>query len=148
MRLAKYRFLLVPLFFVFACFAALAQQNSEVIGTVTDPTGAAVVGAKMTLTQTETGFVYHSVSNSTGGYQFGGLNPGTYNLQVAAKGFQGYLQTGIVVIVSGTATTNVKLAVGADTQQVTVTADALAVQTDPVKVIYYKAKRHVFPRRT
>ena len=48
MRLAKYRFLVVPLFFVFACFAALAQQNSEVIGTITDPTGAAVAGAKLT----------------------------------------------------------------------------------------------------
>ena len=130
MRLAKYRFLVVPLFLLFACFAAMAQQNSEVIGTVTDPTGAAVAGAKLTLTQTETGFAYHSVTNPTGGYQFGGLNPGTYNLQVTAKGFQSYLQTGIVVIVSGTATTNVKLAVGADTQQVTVTADALQVQTD------------------
>ena len=130
MRLAKYRFLLVPLFFVFACFAALAQQNSEIIGTITDPTGAAVTGAKLTLTQTETGFVYHAVSNATGGYVFGGLNVGTYNLQVAAKGFQGYLQSGIVVNVSSTVPANVKLAVGADTQQVTVTADALAVQTD------------------
>ena len=130
MRLAKYRFLLVPLFFVFACVAALAQQNSEIIGTITDPTGAAVAGAKLSLTQNETGFVYHGVSNATGGYVFGGLNVGTYNLQVQAKGFQSYLQTGIVVNVSATVGTDVKLSVGADTQQVTVTADALQVQAD------------------
>ena len=130
MRLAKYRFLLVPLFLVFACFAALAQQNSQISGTITDPTGAAVAGAKLTLTQTETGFAYHGVSNATGGFVFPGLNVGTYNLEVMAKGFQSYLKTGIVVNVSDSETANVKLAVGADTQQVTVTADALAVQTD------------------
>lgn len=130
MRLARFKFLIVPLFFVFACVAAIAQQNSEIIGTITDPTGAAVAGAKLTLTQAETGFVYNSVSNPTGGYVFGGLNVGTYNLKVAAKGFQGYTKTGIVVNISMTVSSNVQLAVGADTQEVTVTADALQVQAD------------------
>jgi hypothetical protein len=54
MRLAKFLFLVVPLFLVFACVAAIAQQNSEIDGTVTDQTGAAVPGAKLALTQTET----------------------------------------------------------------------------------------------
>ena len=52
MRLARFRFLIVPIFLVFACVAAMAQQNSEIIGTVTDQTGAAVPGATLALTQT------------------------------------------------------------------------------------------------
>src|SRR5580698_4876644 len=68
MRLARFRFLIVPVFFLFACVAAMAQQNSEIVGTVTDQTGAVVPGAILTLTQVETGFVYNAVSNDTGGY--------------------------------------------------------------------------------
>ena len=66
MRLARLKFLLVPLVFVFACVAAMVQQNSEIVGTITDQTGAAVPGAKLALTQAETGFTYNSVSNATG----------------------------------------------------------------------------------
>ena len=68
MRLARFRFLIVPIFLAFACVAAMAQQNSEITGTVTDQTGAAVPGATLTLTQNETGFVYNATSNATGGY--------------------------------------------------------------------------------
>ena len=63
-------------------------------------------------------------------YDFAGLNPANYNLKVTAKGFQKYVQTGIVVNVSATFTVNVKLTLGAETQTVTVEADALTVQTD------------------
>ncbi len=49
MRQTKYRFLLLPLFFVLACVGAFAQANSEVTGIVTDQTGAVVAGAKIVL---------------------------------------------------------------------------------------------------
>jgi len=130
MRLTRLRFLIVPLFFVFACVAVIAQQNSEIVGTVTDQTGAAVPGAKLVLTQTETGFTYNSVSNATGGFVFPGLNIGTYTLKATAKGFQGYSVTGLALNVSQTLGADVKLTVGADTQEISVTADALQVQTD------------------
>ena len=97
MRLARFRFLIVPVFFLFACVAAMAQQNSEIVGTVTDQTGAVVPDAKLTLTQTETGFVYNSTSNATGGFSFPGLNIGTYTLRATAKGFQGYTVSGLVL---------------------------------------------------
>ena len=51
-------------------------------------------------------------------------------MKVTAKGFQGYAQNGIVVNVSSTARADIKLTVGAETQTVTVEADALAVQAD------------------
>ncbi|WP_263350035.1 TonB-dependent receptor [Acidicapsa acidisoli] len=130
MRLARFRFLIVPVFFLFACVAAMAQQNSEIVGTVTDQTGAAVPGATLTLTQTETGFVYNTVSNSTGGYAFNGLNVGTYNLKASAKGFEGFTATGLALNVSQTLAQEIKLTIGAETVNVSVTADALQVQAE------------------
>src|SRR5271170_2501420 len=130
MRLARFRFLIVPIFLAFACVAAMAQQNSEIIGTVTDQTGAAVPGAALTLTQTETGFVYNTVSNGTGGYGFPGLNVGVYTLKVTAKGFEGYTASGLTLNVSQTLGQDVKLTVGAETVNVSVTADALQVQAE------------------
>ena len=134
MRLVRFKFLLVPLFFLFACVVGMAQQNSEIVGTVTDQTGAAVPGAKLALTQTETGFTYNSVSNETGAYTFPGLNVGTYTLKVAAKGFQGYTANGITLNVSQTLNTDVKLTIGAETTEVSVTADALQVQSESNEV--------------
>ncbi|HEY9127836.1 MAG TPA: TonB-dependent receptor, partial [Acidobacteriaceae bacterium] len=86
--------------------------------------------AKLTLTQQETGFNYNSVSNDTGGFSFPGLNIGTYTLKATAKGFQAYSVSGLVLNVSQTLGADVKLSVGAETVEVSVTADALQVQAD------------------
>ncbi|MGA2535643.1 MAG: carboxypeptidase-like regulatory domain-containing protein, partial [Terracidiphilus sp.] len=130
MRQARYRFFLLPLFFVMACAGAFAQANSEVTGIVTDQTGAVVAGAKIVLTDPGTGEAKTTVSGGTGLYDIAGLNPANYNMKVSAKGFEAYAQNGIVVNVSQTARVDIKLTVGAETQTVTVEADALAVQAD------------------
>ena len=88
MRLTSFRFLIVPLFFLFACVASIAQQNSEIVGSITDQTGAVVPGASLVLTQTETGFVRNGTSSATGGFVFPGLNVGVYTLKASGKGFQ------------------------------------------------------------
>ena len=69
-------------------------------------------------------------SGATGLYDINGLNPANYNIKVTAKGFQSYAQNGVVVNVSQTERVDIKLTVGAETQTVTVEADALAVQAD------------------
>jgi len=130
MRQAKYWIILLPLILVLACVGAFAQANSEITGIVTDQTGAVVGGANITLIDPATGTTHTTVSSGAGLYDFSGLNPANYNLKVVAKGFQNYVQTGIVVNVSGTFTVNVKLTVGAATETVSVVADALTVQTD------------------
>ena len=130
MRQMKYRFLLLPLFFVLACAGAFAQANSEVTGIVTDQTGAVVPGADIVLVDPGTGFTKSTVSGETGLYDIAGLNPTNYNMKVTAKGFQSFAQNGIVVNVSATARVDIKLSVGAESQTVTVEADALAVQAD------------------
>jgi hypothetical protein len=130
MRQARYWIILLPLFLVLTCVGAYAQANSEVTGIVTDQTGAVVAGANITLLDPATGFTRTTVSSGAGLYGISGLNPAFYNLKVTAKGFQTYLQSGVVVNVSGTFRVDVKLTIGVETQTVTVTADALTVQTD------------------
>ena len=131
MRQARRSFIsIVSVLLLFAGLALHAQQNSEIVGTVTDQTGAAVPDATLTLTQTETGFVYNSTTNGTGAYVFAGLNVGTYNLKASAKGFETFTRTGLALNVSQTLATDIKLTVGAETTQITVTADALSVQTE------------------
>lgn len=134
MRHARLLSIIVPVLLLFAGVGALAQQNSEIVGTVTDQTGADVPGATLTLKQKETGFVYNATSNGTGGFGFAGLNVGTYDLKVTAKGFETYQATGLTLNVSQTLATDVKLTVGAETVEVSVTADALQVQTESNEV--------------
>ncbi len=134
MRQARYMFFILPVFLLFVCASVFAQQNSEIIGTVTDQTGAVVSGAKLTLTQKETGYVYNDTSNATGGFGFSNLNVGNYDLKVTAKGFEAYQATGMVLNVSQTLAVNVKLTIGAETQEVTVAADALQVQAESNEV--------------
>jgi hypothetical protein len=130
MRQAKYWLFLLPLFFVLVCVGAFAQANSEITGIVTDQTGAVVGGADITILDPSNGFTRATVSSPTGLYDIAGLNPGSYNLTVTAKGFEKFVQTGIVVNTSATFRVDAKLTLGAETQTVSVVADALAVQTD------------------
>jgi hypothetical protein len=134
MKKARYRFIVVLVLLLFAGLAVKAQQNSEIVGTVTDQTGAAVPGAILTLTQKETGFVYNANANGTGGYVFAGLNVGTYDLKATMKGFEAFTRTGLVLNVSQTLATDIKLTIGAETVEVTVSADSLSVQTESNEV--------------
>ena len=130
MRQMRYRFFLLPLLLVVACAAVFAQANSELTGIVTDQSGAVIAGAKIVLTDPATGATKTTESGGTGLYDINGLNPANYNLKVTAKGFEAFVQNTIPVNVSSTARIDIHLTVGAETQTVTVEADALAVQTD------------------
>ena len=77
MRQARYRFLLLPLIFVWACAGAFAQANSELTGIITDQSGAVVAGATVLLTDPGTGYTKTSESGATGLYDINGLNPAT-----------------------------------------------------------------------
>src|SRR6202167_2637067 len=130
MRQTRYRFIVVLVLSLFAGLIVKAQQNSEIVGSVTDQTGAAVPGAILTLTQKETGFVYNANANGTGGYVFAGLNVGTYDLKATMKGFEAFTRTGLALNVSQTLATDIKLTIGAESVEISVVADALSVQTE------------------
>ena len=120
-------------------FAALAtclvssssaqQISGSIRGTVVDPTGAAVLGASVSATQTETGLNRIAMTDRSGEYVLVELPVGHYRLRVEGKGFQTYIQQGIILDVNETATVPVRLAVGAETQQVDVQADAQLIQS-------------------
>ncbi len=126
----SYRLLLLPLLFVLTCVGAFAQANSDVTGIVTDQSGAVVAGANITLTDPATGITKSTISSGTGLYDISGLNAANYNLKVTIKGFQTYEQTGIVVDISRSFRVDVKLTVGSEATTITVSADALTVQSD------------------
>src|SRR3954451_10048756 len=124
------RLCVMPLLFALVCAGAIAQANSDRTGIVTDQSGAVVAGATIVLTDPATGYDRTTESGDTGLYDINGLNPATYNMKVTAKGFQTFAQTGIVVNVSCTVRTDIRLTAGAESQSVSVEANALAVQVD------------------
>jgi hypothetical protein len=108
---------------------AQAVSIASVAGRVTDPQGAAVNGAQVKITSTETGAVRSVVTNSEGLYSIPNLPIGGYTLEASASGFQTYVQTGIALRVNDNIQINISLSVGNVSQQVTVSAAAQMVQT-------------------
>jgi Carboxypeptidase regulatory-like domain len=121
---------LLAIVFIFLCGRAWAQETSSITGTVTDPTGAVVPGAHVSVVQTETGVTQASVTNGDGLYQIPGLAVGHYNLTVTAKGFEIFQRSGIVVNAAQVLRENATLTVGTSAQTVTVQASALQVQSE------------------
>jgi hypothetical protein len=117
-----------------ASVVAWGQDNATINGTVTDASGAVVPNAPITLANPATGQVRETVSNSTGAYRFANVGIGTYTLSAAVSGFQKYTKTDIVVNVAQTLEEDIALAVGSQGQTVTVTADALQVQSETSEV--------------
>lgn len=116
--------------------ATLAAQvdTGGITGTVTDSTGAAVPGAKVTLTNPSTSVSQTTDSTSTGTYSFSGIRPGTYNLRAEAKGFETFLDKGIQIHVQQTDTEDVHFVNGAVSQEVTVTSAAPLLQAESAAV--------------
>lgn len=104
-------------------------STSQIRGTIQDPSGAAVVGAQVKLTQTATGAVRTATSGADGSYTLPDLSVGTYRLEVTRDGFSKYVQTGIELQVGVNPTIEVALKVGAVTQEVTVQSEAATVDT-------------------
>src|SRR5260221_12098055 len=77
------------------CAMAQAARTSTVVGTVEDPGGAIVVGAKVTLVNTETSIVSAGLTNAEGSYYIPFLPVGNYTLTVEAPGFKRFVQKGI-----------------------------------------------------
>src|ERR1017187_9848168 len=117
--------------FVCTCGLVFGQGRSGSLnGQVTDPTGAAIVGANVTLTNVGTNYVQVSTTDATGVYQFKLVPPGNYSLNIAASGFAAYEQKGIVMNANLYATQNIHMRVAsAANEVVSVTADAALINT-------------------
>jgi carboxypeptidase family protein len=107
-------------------FFAIAQDTGSISGTVTDKTGAAVVGAEITVSDLGGSLSRSTVSNGDGVYVAAGLPGGTYNITVTAKGFQKYEAKNVVLQVAQKARVDVALTVGAVNEEVVVQGENVA----------------------
>jgi hypothetical protein len=119
----------VFLFIVCATARLNAQGYAKIVGTVTDPSGAVVPSATVTATQTQTGTATTVKTAGDGAYVFPVLLPSNYSISAAAKGFENFTQTGIVLEADQSVTVNVTLVIGSSAVTVSVTGDAPQVDT-------------------
>ena len=114
--------------------ALWAQGTSQIQGVVQDATRAAIGGAEVKATQTDTGAVRTVTSSEDGTYVLSNLPIGPYRLEVSRAGFTTYVQTGIVLQVATNPTINISLQVGAVSEQIQVEANASPVETQTTSV--------------
>jgi len=122
--------MLALLGFALVSSGAFAQGNANLVGTVTDPTGALVPNAKVTITNEDNGFVRNVTTNATGSYSAPNLPNGRYEVSVEVPGFANYDRKDIVVNVDQTVREDAKLQVGNVGQSITVETGQLQVQSD------------------
>ena len=116
-------------FFV-SCFLVLAADPTGTIaGNIADSSGAAIVGAKVTVTAPATGLSRTAVTANDGGYVFPLLPTGSYKLSVESPGFKRFEQRGVTVSVDGSTTVPVVLQIGESSETVTVEANAEMLET-------------------
>ena len=123
------------LMFCFTASQASAQAVfGSILGTVTDPQGNAVAGAKVVVTSTTKNFTFDTTSNESGNYSVTHLIPDTYKIHVEATGFKSYDVPSITVTADSSAKVDATLQVGAITQTVEVTGEIPQLQTDRADV--------------
>ncbi len=107
-----------------------ADVTGAILGTVTDPSGAAVPAAHVALRNPSTGLVRQAVTDSAGEYEFLAVPIGAdYSVEVEAPGFEKAIQSGITLLVNQRYRADFRLVVGAVTQSVKVSAEAAQVET-------------------
>jgi Carboxypeptidase regulatory-like domain len=112
-----------------AAHAQATISTGSISGIVTDPSGASVAGAKVTVTNRDTGQVLNFLTTSTGTYNTGSLIPGNYEVRVETKGFKTEVVQ-VTVQVGVSATNNVSLEVGSTTMVVEVAGEGVTVNTE------------------
>ncbi len=112
-----------------AAFAQTQANTGQVEGLVTDPSGATVAGAQVRLRHLETNQVRELRTAAGGFYRGALLQIGSYEMAVEIPGFAPFRQTGLTLSTGQILTLNVRLALGAAQQEITVTADAGVIET-------------------
>jgi len=124
----------VLLLVVVVSSSAWAQFTSGIEGTVTDPTGAVVTGATVTIKNEETGAVQTFQTQESGSFRFTTLPSSAFSINVAAPGFKTTVQEHVRLQVAEVKTLNVRMVVGGTDSTVTVTDEAPAVETAQARV--------------
>jgi outer membrane receptor protein involved in Fe transport len=121
---------LLACFTALAAFAAAQTLDTGILGTITDPGGAVVTSANVTITQPATGLSRSVTTGPDGSYEVRYLTPGEYTVEVRAQGFRSERRTGIVLQISQLARLDFSLQIGQVQETVEVTATAPILQTE------------------
>ncbi len=124
--------------------AVLAQEYRAVIqGQITDPSGAAIPAAKISITNAETGVTLETQSNEVGKYLLPAVDPGVYTLAVEADGFKRYVRKGLQPRIGQTLELNIVLELGQLAEQITVTGETPLLDTSNADVTQVVEQRYL-----
>src|ERR1017187_9706826 len=115
-------------------FPSFAQTVGQVTGLVTDPSGGAIVGATVTITNSQTNVARTTTTNAAGNYAFPALQPDVYRLKAEMPGFKGEIREGVELQVEQIARIDFSLQIGAATQTVEVSGGAPLLTTESATV--------------
>ncbi len=108
--------------------------TATVVGQVNDATGSVIPGAKVTLTNQQTGVATVSTTNESGNYEFSFVPPGIYTVSIAHANFKESIKRNVDVVVNTTVRVDATLTVGSVAQSVTVNSEAPVLETDRADV--------------
>jgi Carboxypeptidase regulatory-like domain len=115
-------------------FAWSQEVTAAIVGTVADPSGAPIKGAKVTATDTERGTSYVGETNDSGAYNINRIPVGNYELKVTAAGFQTAVHAAFTLVLNQTARVDVQMKVGQVSETVQVTSEAPILKTESTSV--------------
>jgi hypothetical protein len=121
---------------LFACALLIVSKADaqilygSIVGSVEDPSGAVVPNAQITITNQETGQTREATADASGRYTFNSVLPGRYEVKAASAGFQTASRADLNVLANTVARADFKMSVGQVSEQITVAASAVQLQTD------------------
>lgn len=122
----------VLLFFPSFVFAQI--DTGSIVGVVNDPSGAAILGATVTLSNEATGVSRSVTTNSDGSYQFSAISPGTYTVKAEAANFQSAVHTNLEISVQSRPAVDFTLKVGPSSETIEVSSATPVLQTESADV--------------
>jgi|SRR5579863_5199560 len=128
------RTILLTLVFLLISLPTLAQDTATIVGTITDPSGAAIPGADVTVSNPEKGFADALVSNAAGEYMAAKVPIGNYVITAEAAGFRKLVRFGITLSVGQIQRVDLKLTIGLVSQEITVSGSVPKVETESAAV--------------
>ena len=110
------------------------SERGNITGIVTDPTGATVAGAQLTLIHRNTNTTTRAVSTGSGEYNLPSLQPGAYKIEISSSGFKRFVQQNLTVSAGSTVRVDATLQLGQVSDSIEITAAAATIQTENAKV--------------
>ena len=122
--------ILIPLVLLASTLLAQSTGTATLVGNVTDPTGATVAGAKVSVLNTGSGFLSESTTKADGSYYVPYLNPGAYRLTIETSGFKKYVRDGITLRTNESPRIDVTMEIGTLSDTINVQASTPLLETE------------------